>query len=113
MHFNILIGNRLKEIRKRKKITQEALAEVVGVTAQHISNIENGKTKVSLETFIKITRTLDVSADMILVDCLNVSEVVYQEEIMSLLEDCSSEELKILTQFLESTKNILRNNRWT
>lgn len=112
MSFNELLGHRLKEIRKRKELTQETVAELAGITAQHISNIENGKTKVSMDTFIKILKVLNVSADVILSDCISVDHTVYQAEVMDILKDCNQNELKILVQFLESTKVILRNNRW-
>lgn len=38
-----LLGKRLREIRKRKGIKQEKLAELIGVEPATISNIENGK----------------------------------------------------------------------
>lgn len=47
MSFNELLGHRLREIRKRKELTQETVAELAGITAQHISNIENGKPKLA------------------------------------------------------------------
>ena len=87
MSFNELLGHRLREIRKRKELTQETVAELAGITAQHISNIENGKTKVSMDTFIKILQVLNVSADMILSDCISVDHTVYQTEIMDILKD--------------------------
>lgn len=43
-----LIGQRIKEIRTDKKLTQDYLAERAGVNVSHISNVENGKVKVSL-----------------------------------------------------------------
>lgn len=66
-----------------------------------------------MDTFIKILQVLNVSADMILSDCISVDHTVYQTEIMDILKDCNQNELKILVQFLESTKLILRNNRWS
>lgn len=55
-----LFGKRLKEIRKSKKMTQEHLAELVGLDPQNISNIENGKYKPSDENLLKITDALNV-----------------------------------------------------
>jgi len=55
-----LFGKRLKEIRKSKKLTQEKLAELVGLDSQNISNIENGKYKPSDESLLKISKVLGV-----------------------------------------------------
>ena len=44
------IGTRIKERRAKKKWTQEMLASAVGISNPHMSNIERGRTKVSLGT---------------------------------------------------------------
>ena len=48
------IGARIRAVRTEKKITQEQLAEAVGVGTSHISHIETGSGKASLETLIQI-----------------------------------------------------------
>lgn len=40
MEYEKVLGAHIKDIRKRRNMTQEILAELVGVTSQHISNIE-------------------------------------------------------------------------
>ena len=48
-----LIGQRIKEIRTAKKLTQEYLAEKTGVNVSHISNIETNKVKVNHGLFVR------------------------------------------------------------
>lgn len=60
------IGLRIKTIRKEKHITAEKLAELVGVSVQTISNIENGRKGVSLQVFLKICKALEISSDYLL-----------------------------------------------
>lgn len=48
--------NCIKELRKRKKITQEELAEVTGVTRQTINAIEQWKYSPSLELAFSISK---------------------------------------------------------
>ncbi len=55
-----LLGQRIKEIRKSKGITQEQLAEKVGIGTSNISYIENGKFAPTIENFEKIVQALDV-----------------------------------------------------
>ena len=42
------IGQRIKIARIKKGITQEAVADIIDITPAHMSNVETGKTKVSL-----------------------------------------------------------------
>ena len=55
-----LIGEKIKNIRNEKKITQEELAEMAEISVGYISNIETAKKKVSLTTIIKICNALDI-----------------------------------------------------
>lgn len=60
MNIKILLGKRIKELRKNKKLTQEQVAEFIGIEPASISNIENGKyypTAENLEKIIKILGT--------------------------------------------------------
>ena len=50
------MNNRIKELRKQKKITQDELAKAVEVTRQTIISLENGKDNASLQLAYKISR---------------------------------------------------------
>ena len=52
------IGKRIKIARIKQNLTQETVADRIGVTPQHISNVETGNTSVSLPTLIAIANTL-------------------------------------------------------
>ena len=54
------IGTKIKEIRKRKKISQEQLAELVSMNNRSILRIENQQNLPTLETLAKIAEVLDV-----------------------------------------------------
>lgn len=54
------LGARIKEIRAKKKITQEALASRSGIERTFISHIESGGRNISLETIEKIAAGLGV-----------------------------------------------------
>lgn len=55
------IGQNVKLARSKADMTQECLAEIVGVHWQTISNVESGKVPCSLVTFAKISQALSVS----------------------------------------------------
>lgn len=111
MEYERILGTHLKEVRKRRNMTQEVLAELVGVTSQHISNIETGKTKVSLSTFIDIVNVLNISPEMVLAECMKNETPAVKSEIMDIIQDCTHKELKVLVQIIESSKKIIRNNK--
>ncbi len=53
-------GNRLTELRKERKMTQDKLAELSGLTRVYISGIEQGKRNVSLEVIDKLAEALEI-----------------------------------------------------
>lgn len=101
------IGLRIKAARMVKKYTQEQVAELCDVSTQHISNIENNKTKVSLPLLIDIANVLEVSLDELVCEVLVRSEAVYAKEIADIFEACDINETRLLVQALKTTKKIL------
>ena len=58
-----MIGENIQHLRKMKSITQEALAEQVGVSRQTIAKWESGESAPDLEMASKLGQALDVSLD--------------------------------------------------
>lgn len=59
-------GQRLKELRVEKKITQEQLGKIIGVTKASISGYETGTREPDQESTKKLAKLFDVSTDYIL-----------------------------------------------
>ncbi|HLR70995.1 MULTISPECIES: helix-turn-helix transcriptional regulator [Bacillaceae] len=55
--------NRIRELRKAKKMSQEALANICDVSRQTINAIENNKYDPSLALAFKIATTLNITVD--------------------------------------------------
>ncbi|MBR1423935.1 helix-turn-helix transcriptional regulator [bacterium] len=55
-----LLGLKVKELRKSRNLTQEQLAERVGIGTANISYIENGKFLPSVETLVKLSEIFEV-----------------------------------------------------
>ncbi len=49
-----MVGEMIKEARKKAKLTQDDLAERIGTKKSYISRIENGKIDIQLSTLFKI-----------------------------------------------------------
>ncbi|MDD6918970.1 MAG: helix-turn-helix transcriptional regulator [Peptoniphilaceae bacterium] len=55
--------NTVSELRKQKKLSQEELAEAVGVTRQTITSIETGKYIASLPLAFKIAKFFELKIE--------------------------------------------------
>lgn len=60
---SITFGNRLGEVRKEKKISQDALAKKIGVQGTVIGRYERDEVKPSIEMAAQIAEALEVSLD--------------------------------------------------
>lgn len=58
MDIKVAYGNKVRQIRKDKGVSQEKLAELAELDRTYISDIENGKRNVSIETMFKIANAL-------------------------------------------------------
>lgn len=104
----VVIGNRIREIRKSKNLTQAKLAEISGVEPSNISHIERAATKLSLPTLINIANALEVTLDELVYGNIAKSSHISIKLIDDLLADCTAEELKALVQVIKTTKDVLR-----
>jgi transcriptional regulator with XRE-family HTH domain len=100
------LGTIIKEARIKKGITQEALAEKVGVGSRHLMGIENEGSHPSYTLLYHLIRELCIQPDVIFfpekhTDVSNISDLVY------MLENCDDRALVIIratiTAALESS----------
>lgn len=96
------LGKRLKEARTRKSLSQEELAELVGLSSNHISHVENASTKISLEALVKICNALEVTPDLVLLDSIYKSKEYILDEISILLKDASDDEIKLISRLVKA-----------
>jgi transcriptional regulator with XRE-family HTH domain len=102
------IGKRIKELRSNKNMSQGQLAESADISTTYLSNIENAHSKASLPTFLKIANALFCGVDSLLCDNIRESRQLFEEQLSTLLEDCSKEELKIIVGTIKSLKEQIR-----
>lgn len=67
------LGRRLRAERKRHRMTQEDLAEKVGISLSFLGHIERGSRKASIETLVNIANALEISLDYLLEDSLHAT----------------------------------------
>lgn len=97
------IGQRIRKFRKAHGLSQEELAERVNISTTHMSHIETGNTKLSLPVLVDIAAVLEVRTD----DLLNTTAVATGsaiDEIAAVLDCCTSQQAKIITDIVKATK---------
>ena len=105
------IGYKVKQIRQSRGVTQEQLAEAVGVGVTHISHLETGSGTVSLKVFLAIVNYLECSADEILCKEIYTVRPILNNWLAELVADCDSTEVKIIADTVATLKQSLRKNK--
>ena len=102
------VGNRIRAVRLNRKMTQERLADAVGVGVTHISHIETGNSIPSLQVFVDILNVLECSADQLL--CLEVEEARPQFDswLKDNFSDCTEKERKLMIDAMLAIKSSMR-----
>ncbi|MBQ6637830.1 MAG: helix-turn-helix transcriptional regulator [Lachnospiraceae bacterium] len=59
--MNEILGSRIKEIRNARNLTQEQIADTIGMSRQRYARIERGENSVTLENLSAIAKVLDVT----------------------------------------------------
>lgn len=106
----VSMGKRIKDMRIKKNLTQEQLAEMTGLSSAHISNIETAHTKVSLPAVVDIANALNSSLDEIVCDSLRASAFVYTNSICSVFEECNLTETRIISETVDALMKSLKSN---
>ena len=70
----IAVGEKIKNRRVLKHITQAQLAEICDVSVSHIAYIEGGRKGLSVETAVNICNALDMSLDYLFLDEIHDNE---------------------------------------
>ena len=102
------IGQRIRKVRKAKRLSQEQLAEQVGISTTHMSHIETGNTKLSIEVFAEICRALECRADEILFCVREIQTEQAVSDIVCTLSDCSPSELCFMADITASVYSALK-----
>lgn len=107
------MGFKIKEARLRRGVTQEQLAEAVGVGVTHISHLETGSGTVSLKVFVAIINFLECSADEILCKEIHTARPLVDHWLADLVADCDQTEVKVIADMVSALKQTLRKNKPT
>jgi transcriptional regulator with XRE-family HTH domain len=99
----ILLGRRVKTLRLRQELTQEALGERAGLNYKYLGAIERGERNLSLKQLLKIARALAVEPqELLLVEQEEASLPKLRAMIQDLLRQADRGELQLAYKLLKA-----------
>lgn len=104
----IVLGRRIRELRWKKGLTQEQLAELADLSTPYVSHLERGSKKASLAVLLRLAECLQVTVDQLLSGNQAADKAAYYSEMQELLGDCSMLERMILVEITGAAKRSIR-----
>lgn len=108
-------GQKLRQLRKEKELSQDELSEKINVDGRHISRYENGRFMPSADVIVKIAEVFNVSIDYLLFEDGPRTPLKYKnkeliEKIKS-LENITERDKETLINIIDaiSARNQLKN----
>lgn len=105
--FLKILGERIRTLRKAKKISQERLAELSSLHPTYISNMEQGKVNASIYSYYKVANALEIP----LSELVNIPKVKvnteYENELIAIISQLRSLDKKQQVIFLSALKGLL------
>lgn len=68
---SIIVGETIAEIRKKKSLSQDVLSGLAGIGRTHLSAIERGERKPTLETLYRLSVAFDMKMSEIVIEIEN------------------------------------------
>lgn len=100
--MNELLGKRLKALRTARNLTQEQMADQLGISRQKYARIENGTNNITLEILSRAAKVLNVEVGDITRVLEETSAVTYRSD----QENTSSEKIFEMLDFFYANKHL-------
>lgn len=97
-----IIGQRIKELRKRKGLSQEELAERAKTSINYLSRMERGTENPTLDMLLKIADALEVETWELFDSGHHVSTKELKETLSRLLKEADEEHLRLAIKVFRS-----------
>ena len=101
-----VIGARIQKCRTERKMTQAELAEIIDTNQKHLSRIEGGYHRSTLDAIVAIARALDVSVDYLIADYNDSSNPSTLQVILDDIRDFTPQQLELLQDNIKAIKKL-------
>ncbi len=102
----MLNGERLKNERVLQNLTQEDMANKLGITRQAYGNYETGKRDVDSQTLVKLSNILDVSVDYLLDLSTSKTQLNNNDAVQQAIKTWTIKELELAVIVIEGWRKI-------
>ncbi len=102
------IGSRIREARLKQNMSQQELAERANISLPQISVIECGKSKMYLDTFVRIAEALQISTDDLIRPDIPEVKVLFSKEFSDLLSDCTPTQIDSIMRIAAEVKHTMK-----
>lgn len=113
--FTMKLADKIKKIRKEKKISQAELAEIAGINPNHLSRLETDKFSPTIPVLKKMANALEVSIDYLLdEETEDIPDVKIENKSLldkvRLIDTLDEEDQQAITRIIDSmlTKQKMR-----
>lgn len=103
-----IIGSRIQKCRAAKGMTQAELAEKIDTNQKHLSRIEGGYHRSTLDAIVAIAKALDVSVDYLIADFNDSKNPSTLQVIIDDIRDFTPQQLEMLQENIKTIKKLNR-----
>tara|TARA_B100000614_G_scaffold261073_1_gene289601 strand:+ start:1842 stop:2171 length:330 start_codon:yes stop_codon:yes gene_type:complete len=94
------VGKHIKQLRREQKLSQQALAELAGISYKYLGEIERGQVNLSVEVLVKIAESFQVPPGDLLVDILE-EDTKTVAQIKSIFSELSKRDAELALEILK------------
>ena len=98
-----VLGGAIKKARRDKNLTQEKLAEIIGITPMHLKQLESERRNPSVEVLYNIVNALDLSIDSLFSQNNDSTQELINKINLS-LNQCDVHELHVAYATIEALR---------
>lgn len=96
-----ILGEVFKEYRVKNKLTQEKIAEKLGISVKYISRIENGTGGVKVETLVNYMNILGISPNVIFEKLIDNEDLKSQMLLSKKVSKLSEEKINFIISVVD------------
>lgn len=101
-----LLGQRIKELRKRNNLTQAKLAEIIGMETTNLCKLENGGQIPKEENIEKLAKALKVNIKDLFDFGYMKPLSALQDELIEIIKNANRKELELYYKLIFATKEL-------
>ena len=101
-----ILGEIFKEYRVKNKLTQEKIAEKLGISVKYISRIENGTGGVKVETLVNYMNILCISPNVLFERLITNEDLKSHLELSKKAQDLSDDKINLIISIIDLLNRI-------